>query len=355
MARKATTTEATDPPERRVGASADLYRLEGTYERLRRALQQGPADGRLRMPLSFWVVPDDRRLPIAFLDRSLEELLQKPLVELMQTPGVGRKKILGFFDLLRRAVKDRSPQEPFGLSAAGATKSPAAKRGVGLGRDSSAVSELVWADYCETIRRGGFATQPLGRLAPSLKPLPTVLWDTPLGDYAGRSLAEVRAMKTHGEKRVAAIIEVFAAVHEAVSTAVLGEHLLLDIRPLFVRPMTDWLLESPAGAQRLSLREARERLAKPLIRQAEIDLGEEAARLTGERLGLAGEAPTVKQQADRLHVTRARVYQMFDDCARVLAVRWPEGRWLLGALDRRAASPEALGLVAGVRAIFFPG
>ncbi|MEQ8847121.1 hypothetical protein [Botrimarina sp.] len=357
MARKAhpESALAPDPPSRKGGAPADLYRLEGTYERLRRALVQGPADGRLERPLSFWVLPDDRRLPIAFLDRPIRVLLERPLVELMQTPGVGRKKILGFFELLRRAVKDRSAHEPFGLVGANnGGAGPAARRGVGVGRDTGAVSESVWADYCETVRRAGFEPLPLGCVAPSLKPLPTVLWRKPLADYAGQSLAEIRALKTHGEKRVSAIIEVFATVHEAASTAALDEHLQLDLRPHFVRPMTDWLLRRSEDPSRLTLPEARQRLAQPLIHQTEIDLGADVARLASERLGLAGDAPSVKEQAERLRVTRARVYQMFDDCSRVLAVRWPEGRWLMAALDGTDATPDAAALVRGVRAIFFP-
>lgn len=63
----------------------DRYRLDGTYERLRRALLEAPDDGRLDRALSYWVLPTDRRLPIAFLDRDLRELLELPLEELMGT------------------------------------------------------------------------------------------------------------------------------------------------------------------------------------------------------------------------------------------------------------------------------
>src|SRR4249920_1688023 len=100
----------------RKAISNDRYRLIGTYERLRKALVERTDDGRLDKALSYWVLPTDRRLPIAFLDRSLRELLGLPLDELMSTPGVGHKKILGFFDLLKRAAKAGPSDAPFGLS-----------------------------------------------------------------------------------------------------------------------------------------------------------------------------------------------------------------------------------------------
>src|SRR3989304_7959192 len=104
-------------PMARKAISNDRYRLVGTYERLRKSLLSQPDDGRLDKALSYWVLPTDRRLPIAFLDRTLRDLLSRPLDELMATPGVGQKKVLGFFDLLKRAAKATSPDAPFGLSA----------------------------------------------------------------------------------------------------------------------------------------------------------------------------------------------------------------------------------------------
>src|SRR5437867_2639895 len=101
----------------RKAISNDRYRLVGSYERLRKNLLDKPDDGRLDKALSYWVLPTDRRLPIAFLDRRLRELLSLPLDELMATPGVGHKKIMGFFDLLKRAAKATTPDAPFGLGS----------------------------------------------------------------------------------------------------------------------------------------------------------------------------------------------------------------------------------------------
>lgn len=354
MARKAS-TKTTDPsaaPDRRAAASAERYRLEGTYERLRRALVSGPQDGRTDQPLSYWVLPTDRRLPIAFLDRTLRDLLEAPLEELMLTPGVGQKKILGFFDLLRRAIKSESPHAPFGISPEPAT--PTNRPGLGL--EPEAVSQAVWSEWCEAILRAGFGGHTLGRVAPSLAPLPTVIWQSTLADYAALSLAEIRGLKTHGEKRVYAILGVFGAVYEAVSTAALHERLQLDLTARFVPELTHWIVGRATKDGVVTYDAIRDHLARPLLAQIEVDLGETVAGLVAERLALDGPAPTVKNQAERLSVTRARVYQLIEDCGRVMEVRWPEGRWLLAALvdHPQEIEPEALGLIHAVRGIFYP-
>ncbi len=358
MARKASVTNK--PPSaaaRRNAITAERYRLDGTYERLRRALVAGPQDGRIDQPLSYWVLPTDRRLPIAFLDRPIRELLEAPLGELMSTPGVGQKKIMGFFDLLRRAIKSESPHAPFGMaSSPSPAEQPTESRGVGVLPEE--VSEAVWSEWCETIVHAGFAHHKLGRIAPSLRPLPTVIWQKPLAEYASLSLAEIRDLKTHGEKRVFAILEAFGAVYEAVSTAVLHPDLQLDLTPRFVPPIARWLLAQLDDPTDPLTREAvLAHLARPLVDQVAIDLDETIAELVSERLGFEGPPPTVKSQAARLKVTRARVYQLLEDCSEVMAVRWPEGRWLLGPLaePKRDAKPEALELIHAVRGVFYPG
>jgi hypothetical protein len=55
-------------------------------------------------------------------------------------------------------------------------------------------------------------------------------------------------------------------------------------------------------------------------------------------------------------VTRARVYQLLEDCAKVMDVRWPEGRWLFAPLASRfgTSDPETIGLVHGIVDLFFP-
>jgi hypothetical protein len=338
----------------RKAISNDRYRLVGSYERLRKALINHPDETRLDKALSYWVLPTDRRLPIAFLDRTLRDLLSHPLDELMSTPGVGSKKILGFFDLLKRAAKAGVPDAPFGLSA---PESKPIKQPVSSGGfDAAIVSEALWTSWCETIHRHGLGPEKLGRLAPSLQSLPTVIWHTRLEDYMDRSLAQIRRLKTHGEKRVNAVLEIFCTVHEALATATLQENIDVVIVPRFVPALVRWLNETIRQPELPGVADLHKYVVRPLIAQVRIDLGQQVADLAASRLSLDEGAPSVKQHAKNLGVTRARVYQLLEDCGKVMDVRWPEGRWLLAPLTSRFGSsrPEAIGLLHGICDLFFP-
>ncbi len=335
----------------RKAVSSNVYRLVGTYERLRKRLLSGPSDGRLDRSLSYWVLPTDRRLPIAFLDRQLRDLLDESFDELLRTPGVGTKKIEGFFELLRRAAKAEPADPPFGMDVAGGKE---AGDTAPTGFDPTQVSESLWSTWCDTVRQHEFTDHQLGRLAPTLQSLPTVIWHKPLSEYADRSLAQIRRLRTHGEKRVHAILEVFCTVHEAVSTSVQSENLEIDLLPRFVPSLSRWLAEALLTDKPPTPAELRRKVLGPLVKQIEIDLGEQVAELARERLEVDGNAPTVKQQADRLGVTRARVYQLLEDCAKVMEVRWPEGRWLLTPLAAKCSNGVTHQLMLAVLELFFP-
>lgn len=338
----------------RKAISNDRYRLVGTYERLRKNLVERPDDGRLDKDLSYWVLPTDRRLPIAFLDRPLRELLSQPFDDLMATPGVGYKKILGFFDLLKRAAKASAPDVPFGLSSQETSRKQKSTPTGGF--DATIVSELLWAQWCETVHQYGLGPEKLGRLAPSLQALPTVIWHSRLDEYCGRSLADIRSQKTHGEKRVNAILEVFCTVHEALATATLPENIDLVLVPRFVPPITRWTMETVNRPDLPPVDEIHHHIVKPMVHQIKIDLGDQVAGLAATRLCLDENAPSVKQQAETIGVTRARVYQLLEDCAKVMDVRWPEGRWLFAPLATRfgTSDPETIGLVHGIIDLFYP-
>ena len=183
--------------------------------------------------------------------------------------------------------------------------------------------------------RYGMGPEKLGRLAPSLQVLPTVIWHSRLEEYADRSLAEIRSLKTHGEKRVQAILEVFCTIHEALATATLQENIDVILVPRFVPPLNRWLLEHIGQEELPSVDELHKHVVRPMFNQIRIDLGDQVAGLAAARLSLDENAPSVKQQADTIGVTRARVYQLLEDCAKVMEVRWPEGRWLLAPLATR--------------------
>ena len=156
------------------------------------------------------------------------------------------------------------------------------------GFDPSLVSEELWGHWRETVRRCGVGDYMLGQLAPTLQALPTVIWRTPLEDYLDVSLDEMRSMKTHGEKRVHAILEVFGCVHDALATSTIQAHLDMRLTPKFVAPIANWIVETlEDSGETPTAEDLHENVAAPLVKQIEIDLGKQISRLASARVSLS--------------------------------------------------------------------
>jgi hypothetical protein len=342
--------------------SVEEYKMTGVFESFRNVLLREKYRDRMDKPLAYWALASDRRLPLAFMGRTLREILSTPFDELLATPGVGRKKIAALMTLLGRATKDTPPVDPFGLEAQ-IEESYAVQEGTvsernGSRFDPSLVSEALWTQWRETVLRHGIGQLRLGRLVPSLQALPTVIWHTPLEEYAHLSLAEIRQLKTHGEKRVRAVLEAFWVVHTALAGSAHHDHLDVDLVPKFVRSLERWIIKALANAQLPTEEEVRNSLLVPLLAQIELDAGTAMWRLACGRLGIHAPVQSVRQQARERGVTRARVYQLLEDCSKVMAVRWPEGELPMTALAERfareAAGSEAARLFRRAMDLFFP-
>jgi hypothetical protein len=111
----------------------------------------------LSKPLAYWALPNDRRLPLAFLGRTLGDLLSTPFEELSATPGIGQKKISSLVKLLHRATRDEPPAVPFGLTDLAAEihnggGSNGNSNG-GSGRfDPALVSEALWSRWRDAVK-----------------------------------------------------------------------------------------------------------------------------------------------------------------------------------------------------------
>jgi hypothetical protein len=328
--------------------SVEDYKIVSSFQTLRKTLLDDRFADRLEKPLAYWAMPNDRRLPLAFLGRTIKDLLETPFEELSATPGIGQKKISCLVKLLSRATKDHPPATPFGIAdlADGRSRvAPADKprRQHATHFDPSVVSEAHWTEWRETVNRHHFGHEKLGRLAPTLQTLPTVIWHTPLEFYLNYSVAEIRQLKTHGEKRVRVVLEVFHLIHQTVSASAPSEHLSVRMVPKFIEPLERWIHDVIARAEVPTADEVREKFSIPLLNQLRIDAGDNVFELSQGRLGIHGPAESVRHQAKRMGVTRARVYQLLEDCAKIMNVRWPEGQYLLAALSAKlnvVAKPE---------------
>jgi len=341
--------------------SVEDYKIVSSFQSLRKTLLDDKFADRLEKPLAYWALPNDRRLPLAFLGRTIKDLLTTPFEELSATPGIGQKKISSLVKLLSRATKDHPPAVPFGIAELNDAKKPVAekpRRGV-TNFDPSVVSEALWAQWQETVVEHGVGREKLGRLAPSLLALPTVIWHTPLDQYVNHTVAEIRQLKTHGEKRVRVVLEVFYLVDEMLSSAASQQYLALRIVPKFIQPIESWIAQALARPELPTAEEIRDHLAIPLLNQIKVDAGDSIYELSEGRLGIEGPAQSVRQQAKKMGVTRARVYQLLEDCGRIMDVRWPEGAAWFAHLNAKfqaeATDADDLQLFRATQELFFPG
>jgi hypothetical protein len=307
-------------------SSVEELQVVGRFESLRRILLSEQYADHLDKPLAYWALPSDRRLPLAFLGRTLKDLLETPFAELAATPGIGQKKVRSFVKLLSRVANTDPAALPIDLAALGGDGCSVLPRAASNGFDPSTVSEVVWSQWRAVILEHGLGQEALGRFAPTLKNMTRVIWNTPLESYARMTLAEIRALKTHGEKRVRAILDAFHSVCAVVAGLGSQEHLVVRIVPRLIDGVETWVgqtLQTPGAADPEQILQ---RLIRPLLDQVRVDATQQIARLAENRLGINGPISSVRQAARTMGLTRARVYQLLNEINDILSVRWPMGR-----------------------------
>ena len=341
--------------------SAVDIKLSTKLEEVRQRLFADDQAEKLERPLAFFTVANDRRLPLAFLGNSVREVIETPYSELLSTPGVGQKKIASLVSLLNRIVAAPVPE----LKAANPLPSRHVPTEVQTvlpgdpGFDAAAVPEVHWEAWRAAVVRHNLGRETLGRLAASLQDLPRVVWNTPLETYTGLTLAKIRALKTHGEKRVRVIVEVFGSLHRMVGAAPPVGHLYLSLRPKFILPLEAWILEVLQRELPPDAKEIRRAFVEPLMAQVQIDAGETIYRLAEGRLGLNNSNASVRQAAKRMGLTRARVYQLLNEVSAIMQVRWPEALPLIAELRSRlhtlTLDTRELEMFDATLELFFPG
>ena len=332
------------------GVVAAEYSVRAQFDDLCRRLAERQIAHQLDRPLGYWALAGDRRLPYALLDQRVRGIIETPFADLSRTPGIGKKKLASLVTLLERVALDRneSVQVLQENTSAGAPESFSLE----------AVAESHWELWRQTVRVHQLSQSPLGRFAPSLQAIPSVIWNSPLATYLDTTLAEMRDMKAHGDKRLRAVVEVFFHIHRVVGHCAASRHLTVSLRPVFAVGVEQWLWESFQREELPELQELRQNLVLPLLNQIELDGGDVVGRLTTGRLGIEAPPESVIDQAERMQVTRARVYQLLEVCADIMTVRWPEGRWLLSILANRLGSLEEFDrrreMVQTLQSLLFP-
>jgi hypothetical protein len=345
--------------------SLEELKIISRFESLRKILSSQEYADHLDKPLAYWALPTDRRLPLAFLSRSLRDLFASPLSELSSTPGIGQKKMTAFVELLARAA-DTDPAE-LPIDAANFPKETAAalgngRKSEGNGFDPTSISEVVWSHWRSSVVKHSLGDQALGKFAPSLQHMTRVIWNKPLRAYTQYTLDEIRNLKTHGEKRIRAILGVFYSVHTLTAGMGAQDHLILRIVPKTIDRVERWIdtvLQQPGLP---SEDEIFEQFISPLLEQVRTDATVQIASLAENRLGIGSPITSVRQAARTMGLTRARVYQLLNEINDIMAVRWPNGRHqvyeLLDKFNSEMATmknPPSLKQYSAAVELFYPG
>jgi hypothetical protein len=310
-------------------ASVEELQAVGRFEGLRKLLLSEAYADHLDKPLAYWALPSDRRLPLAFLGRTLRDLLGMSFAELSATQGIGRKKMTSFVLLLARAANTNPSELPLETLDLQISRTPDGGDGQtpeGDGFDPTNISEVTWSQWRASVGRHGLASQALGRFAPSLQNVTRVIWNAPLREYTSSSLAEIRSMKTHGEKRVRAILETFHAVHTLVAGMGTQEHLVVRLVPRTIDQVEEWTARALQRPGIPGEPEIFAHFVSPLLEQVRIDATQQIVALAENRLGIGSPISSVRQAARTMGLTRARVYQLLNEINDIMMVRWPTGR-----------------------------
>ncbi len=308
------------------------YKLGSQYVELREKLQAPEYTYHWDKRMAFWATPTDKRLPIALLGRTLREILETPFEDLLRYPSIGEKKFAALISLLDRASNTSKAE----LASAERARSSISweKPPISVEGDTGLqqVSEFQWNTWQRVVLDQGLADEKIGRLCTSLEEMPRVLWHKTLRTYCHVSLDELRKMKTHGEKRVQAILRLFRDIFEIAAKFQNAPHLKIRMSLRWTDDLERWVNEALTDREFPSRDELFEHLISPLLAQLRIDASEGVIRLAETRLGLHGPITSVRQVAKEMHIARARVYQLLNEISDIVFVRWPEGNTLVHKL-----------------------
>jgi hypothetical protein len=324
--------------------NTEVLLMQTEFQALRDSLLAPQFDERRKRPILYWSKPDDRRLPMALIDLTVDQLLSKPFEELCLTRGIGVKKLRMLLELLERAIaSDPQLPEPEPMGSQTMVPNFATKLSEALDNfNSRAVTEGQWAKWKTTVAKHRLNSMPLGRLARNLMEITSVIWNSPLGNYLPYSLDELRQLKTYGEKRVGSILEVFYTIDLSMSAMPEGGHLVLRLEPRYVYEVETAVFDMMAHFAPPQAKTVQQAVIYPLLNQLKLDMGDFAHDLVRDRVGTGAKAKAIREQSEELGLTRARLYQVLEECALAAHVRWPQGRVVLNELMVYLSNREGL-------------
>lgn len=309
------------------------HRLRAQYLELCEKLTTPEYAQHLGKRLAFWTNPLDKRLPIILLGKTLDEILSIPFDDLTRYPSIGEKKLGALITLLNRAVATSIGDLPM-LDQQPFAESEHERRAIQNTNDVflNTVSELQWNSWQRLVLEQGLGHEKIGRLCSSLAEMPRVLWHKTLRTYCWVSLSELRNLKTHGEKRVLAILRLFYDIAQVASRTDRSPHLKIHLSLRWIDEVENWIKQVLEHDSFPVPQEVYEHLIVPLLEQLRVDASDNVVQLAETRLGLRGPITSVRQVAKEMNIARARVYQLLNEISDIFQVRWEGGAGLIHQL-----------------------
>ena len=134
--------------------------------------------------------------------------------------------------------------------------------------------------------------------------------------------------------------------------------LAVRLAPRTIVAAEEWMAEARSRSFPPGREEIEQQLVEPIVQQLASTPAKRWPSWPAAAWASGPSAESVRNQSKSLGVTRARVYQMLEECHNVMSIRWPDGRRQLDEfaqwLDENYASAEAANLLASLRELLYP-
>lgn len=302
--------------------------LEKRFAAIQTSLKEMGDRELLDKPVVNWVNSSDRHLPRVFIFKSIQDVIDLKFDQLINTPGVGHRRIEKLFDVLERI--DRRATGKCETEVSGPTDdSVIADVILRVPLSVENVTDSDWTACRQIIRAHGLNGECLGRFSSSLVELPQGLWELPFSDFTERSLHEVNSLVGYGVTRINLVLDLISRVVHVLSKCPVDGPISIQIAPRAIREAATWAEKLLREKTEPSVSSIQECFLKPLFAQLKTDLGLETEAIIRRRIGLDGPAETLEQIGQDIGITRERVRQLERKAVNVTRIRWPDGRYIL--------------------------
>lgn len=297
--------------------------VELRLERLRDALQYGKANHLRDVRFQSLARSDDRFLPQAIARSTVQEILDLSYDQLDRIPGVGSVKIENMVCVLERE---------FARTEAAQQRDLPDERNDSIGA-STADAMPPWEECLQRIVDCGLGGTTLGRVVPSLKSIPRLLWSNRFDKYDGLSEREITELDGHGPHSITELKSAFIAVAEHLPASETNGALRIDLTQALIADARARAVDLLSDLSQDGATSKVDELIRCLIRQIERDLHGRAADIAGDCIGIGAPPATLSQAAAHFDLSYERIRQVLGNVREALQLRWPEGRQMLAVLS----------------------